>query len=36
VPTFYDDDFDAIEDKPHAIKLRKGETYKYYYDIKLF
>ena len=36
VPTFYDDDFDAIEDKPHAIKLGKGETYKYYYDIKLF
>lgn len=36
VPTFYDDDFDAIEDKPHAIKLAAGEDYRYYYDIKLF
>ncbi len=36
VPTFYDDEFDAIEDKPHAIKLAAGETYRYYYDIKLY
>ena len=36
VPTFYDDEFEAIEDKPHALKLAAGETYKYYYDIKLF
>ena len=36
VPTFYDDEFEAIEDKPHALKLAAGETYRYYYDIKLF
>lgn len=36
VPTFYDDDFDPIEDKPHAIKLASGATYSYYYDIKLY
>ena len=36
VPTFYDDEFEAIEDKPHAIKLAQGETYRYYYDIELF
>ncbi len=28
--------FEAIEDKPHALKLAAGETYRYYYDIKLF
>ncbi len=36
VPTFYDDEFEAIEDKPHALKLAAGETYRYYYDIKLY
>lgn len=36
VPTFYDDDFEAIEDKPHAIKLSAGETYTYHYNIKLY
>lgn len=36
VPTFYDDDFEAIEDKPHAIKLPAGETYTYHYNIKLY
>ena len=36
VPTFYDDDFEALENKPNAIKLEKGEKYRYYYDIKLF
>lgn len=36
VPTFYDDDFEALEDKPHAIKLSTGETYTYYYIIKLY
>lgn len=36
VPTFYDDDFEAIEDKPHAIKLHAGETYTYHYIIKLY
>ena len=36
VPTFYDDDFEAIEDKPHAIKINNGETYRYYYDIILY
>lgn len=36
VPTFYDDDFEAIEDKPHAIKLHAGETYTYHYNIKLY
>lgn len=36
VPTFYDDEFEAIEDKPHALKLAVGETYRYYYDIKLY
>ena len=36
VPTFYDDDFEAIEDKPHAIKLPAGETYTYHYIIKLY
>jgi galactose mutarotase-like enzyme len=36
VPTFFDDDFDAIEDKPHAIRLPQGETYTYSYNIKLF
>ena len=36
VPTFYDDDFEALENKPNAIRLEKGERYRYYYDIKLF
>ena len=36
VPTFYDDDFEAIEDKPHAVKLSAGETYTYHYNIKLY
>lgn len=35
VPTFFDDDFEAIEDKPNAIKLEKGEIYRYYYNIIL-
>ena len=36
VPTFYDDEFENIEDKPHALKIAPDEKYTYYYDIKLF
>ena len=36
VPTFYDDDFENIENKPNAIKLGKGEQYRYYYNIVIF
>ena len=36
VPTFYDDDFSNLENKPNAIQLPAGEEYRYYYYIKLF
>jgi galactose mutarotase-like enzyme len=35
VPTYADDDFEALEDKPHAISLDPGESYEYRYKIVL-
>ena len=35
VPTNYDDDFEKLEDKPHAISLDPNEEYEYKYKIVL-
>lgn len=35
VPTNYDDDFEKLEDKPHAISLNPNEEYEYKYKIVL-
>lgn len=35
VPTNYDDDFENLEDKPHAISLDPNEEYEYKYKIVL-
>ncbi len=35
VPTYYDDDFVKLENKPHAIQLHPGEVYDYRYRIVL-
>ena len=35
VPTNYDDDFEKLEDKPHAISLNPNKEYEYKYKIVL-
>ena len=35
VPTYCDDDFDNLENKPHAIKLAPETEYEYHYSIEL-
>ena len=35
VPTYYDDDFEKLEDKPHAISLDPNAEYEYKYKIVL-
>ena len=35
VPTYCDDDFDNLENKPHAIKLAHETEYEYHYSVEL-
>lgn len=35
VPCYYDDEFDDIENKPHAKKLNCGEVYRFSYSLRI-
>ena len=35
VPTYCDDDFENLENKPHAVSLLPNEEYRYYYSIEV-
>lgn len=36
VPVYFDDEYENIEEKPHAVKLAEGSVYRYSYDISVY